>query len=247
MTPRLLSLSLAALCLTFASAASAKKSHLTVKNCSTTSQIHVAIYNGDDAAVEQGRPDPRAQGHISAGEAKKWSCKVDSGKKRCHVQVNHRSKAIRVKDGRTLYVNRQADDVLWTNSSGCNSTRRVVIKQNGRFLAVKPDTSLDAQYVRQSHLSTWAVREKSPGSRQVSIRSTATKKYLSARKNGDVRVDRDGPRSAETYEMFVFDNGTKAAFKASNGKWLRVEGGTLKANANGSNSTNARFDLVDVE
>lgn len=54
-------------------------------------------------------------------------------------------------------------------------------------------------------------------------------------------------KSAEEFDRVQFEGGKYVAFKAGNGRFLRVDGGELKATANASNSRNARFEVVSVD
>lgn len=90
--------------LTVPGAAFAKKSRFTVHNCSDLN-LTVKVYNGDD---DRPRTFHRTLEEMrkGAGQQKKFTCKVKSGKKRCwvKVEVSKVTYEKRVKDGQTVYV-----------------------------------------------------------------------------------------------------------------------------------------------
>lgn len=100
---------LAVMCLS--TAALAKKSRVTLKNC-TDRQVWVLVYNGDDAQ----RTSPRRRTKLQPDEQQRVSCKVSSGKKRCWIgfekEGREQSGQVRVKDDRTLYIT-----AIWNNAA----------------------------------------------------------------------------------------------------------------------------------
>lgn len=114
-----------------------KKSHFSVKLCGAAfgagSVLGVLVYNGDDKMPSDLGKSERHRMIVTEGDTKKSHCQVSSGKKRCQLSLvkltedlkweaanwGPISSLIRVKDGRTVYLQSYTNGAYTVSTEAC--------------------------------------------------------------------------------------------------------------------------------